>query len=78
MARKGKEGTKPAASQSPVDAMLGEVRRVMASYASRIDEREMYEALCDEAAGWEMRLEELQLEAGWLLTGGGRRGGRKR
>ena len=41
-----------------VDAMLDEIRAAMARCTA--PERAVYEAVCSEAEGWEMRLQELE------------------
>jgi hypothetical protein len=38
--------------------MLQKLRKVIASYDD-LPEKEVYEALCEEAEGWDMRLNEL-------------------
>jgi hypothetical protein len=39
---------------------LNEIRRIMSR--CNASEKELYEALCEEAEGWQMRLQELQEE----------------
>jgi len=43
-----------------IKKMLEEIRRIIGQCTA--SEKETYEALVDEAAGWEMRLEELEEE----------------
>jgi hypothetical protein len=52
---------KKRAELSDLDKMLNEVRGAIARYG-RLPEKEVYEALAEEAEGWRMRLEELNDE----------------
>lgn len=45
--------------KSRVDQMLDDLRKLLFQYGD-IPEQALYEALMEEASGWEMRLEELQ------------------
>lgn len=50
----------PMKQSNETQRMIEKIRTAMAQ--CNASEREVYEALCDEATGWQMRLEELEDE----------------
>lgn len=46
--------------KSKIEIMLDKIRAAMAE--CDLPEKEVYEALCSEAEGWQMRLEEIEAE----------------
>ena len=50
-------------AERSTDAMLRDIRAVLAKYANTIPEKAMYEELLAESDGWKMRLEELEEES---------------